>query len=311
MTEWTLILLIIALAAIFLCCATVLFQRRKTKKIMKTLNRMLDRAIDGSFTEHTFDESLLSSVESRLNRYLTASVMSARNLTAEKEKIKELLADLSHQTKTPIANILLYAQLLEEQGLPEESRDCVAALRGQAEKLNFLIASLVKLSRLETGVFTLHPVANAIAPMLDKVAQQFVPKAAQKGIQLTVASTDAYGIFDSKWTTEALCNLVDNAIKYTPAGGHIEISVKEYELFCRIDVADTGIGISEAEQAKIFARFYRSQTVSEQEGVGIGLYLTRQILAGQGGYIKVASSLGRARYFPCFCPSRLEFLQNC
>ncbi|AEG60912.1 sensor histidine kinase [Desulforamulus ruminis] len=304
MTEWNLGLPIIALAAILLCCIIVLFQRRNTKKIMKTLNQMLDSAIDGSFTEHSFDESLLSSVESRLNRYLTASAVSARNLTTEKEKIKELLADISHQTKTPIANILLYAQLLEEQAIPEESRDCIAALRGQAEKLSFLITALVKLSRLETGVLTLHPVSNTIAPMLDEVAAQFMPKAAQKEIRLTVDSTDADAVFDFKWTTEALCNLVDNAIKYTSSGGSIRIKVKVYDLFCRIDVADTGIGISEAEQAKIFARFYRSQSVCEQEGVGIGLYLTRQILAGQSGYIKVATSLGDGAVFSMFLPRK-------
>lgn len=269
---------------------------------MKTLNQMLDRAMDGSFSENTFNESLLSSVESRLNRYLTASTVSARNLKTEKKKIKELLADISHQTKTPIANILLYAQLLEEQEVPEESMDCIAALRGQAEKLNFLIFALVKLSRLETGVFKLHPVSNTIAPMLDEVAGQFIPKAMQKGIGLAMANTDVCAVFDYKWTAEALCNLVDNAVKYTPSGGSIEISVKKYDLFCRIDVADTGIGISEAEHAKIFTRFYRSQSVSELDGVGIGLYLTRQILSEQNGYIKVASSLGKGATFSMFLP---------
>jgi len=194
MNEWNLVPFVIALAAILLCFAIILLEHRKTKRIMKTLDQMLDRAMDGSFAENTFDESLLSAVESRLNRYLTASAVSARNLKTEKEKIKELLADISHQTKTPIANILLYAQLLEEQELPEESMDFVAALRGQAEKLSFLIASLVKLSRLETGVFTLHPVSNAIAPMLDEIAGQFAPKAAQKEIRLIINTTDARAV---------------------------------------------------------------------------------------------------------------------
>lgn len=304
MNECNLGLFVIALAAILLCLAAVLLQQHKTRNILKTLNRMLDSALDGSFTEHSFNESLLSAVESRLNRYLTASAVSARNLTAEKEKIKELLADISHQTKTPIANILLYAQLLEEQEPPKESIECVTALRGQAEKLSFLIASLVKLSRLETGVFTLHPIPNAIAPMLREMAEQFAAKTAQKEIQLTINTTDAYAVFDYKWTVEALGNLVDNSIKYTPADGRIQISAKEYDLFCRIDVADTGIGISEQEQAKVFSRFYRSPSVSEQDGVGIGLYLTRQILAEQGGYIKVASSLGGGSVFSMFLPRK-------
>ncbi|WP_324823294.1 HAMP domain-containing sensor histidine kinase [Sinanaerobacter sp. ZZT-01] len=302
MIEWNFTLFSVVFAVISLCCIMVFFQHYKMKKIMRTLNQMLDRTLNGSFTENTFDESLLSAVESRLNRYLSLSVISARNLTAEKEKIKELLADISHQTKTPISNILLYAQLLEEQELPEESRDCVAALRGQAEKMSFLVSSLVKLSRLETGVFTLHPVLNGVTSMLEEVSEQFMQRAIEKEIRLSVDFADACAVFDFKWTTEALCNLVDNAIKYTPAGGQIVISVKEYDLFCRIDVADNGIGISEEEQARIFLRFYRSQSVSEQEGVGIGLYLTRQILMGQGGYIKVASSLENGSVFSMFLP---------
>ena len=177
MSEENHILSAILVAAILLCLAAVLTQRHKTRKIMKRLNRMLDSALDGSFIQDSFDESLLSSVESRFNQYLNASGISARNTAAEKEKIKELLADISHQTKTPIANILLYLQLLEEQDLPKEAMDQVAALRAQGEKLNFLISSLVKLSRLETGVFTLHPVFGNIAPMLEEVTEQFEGKA--------------------------------------------------------------------------------------------------------------------------------------
>ncbi|WP_312635625.1 HAMP domain-containing sensor histidine kinase [Oscillibacter sp.] len=302
MNDRNLLLLLLALAGILLCAALVLLERRNTRNVMKRLSQMLDSTMDGSFAEHTFDESLLSAVESRFNQYLAASSVSARNLAAEKEKVKELLADISHQTKTPIANILLYAQLLEEQNLPEESVVCVAALRGQAEKLSFLIAALLKLSRLETGVITLHPVLNAIAPMVEEAANQLAPKAAEKKIQITANSTDVRAVFDRKWTTEALCNLLDNAVKYTPSGGSIRISAEEYELFCRVDVADTGIGISEAEQAKVFSRFYRSQTVSEQDGAGIGLYLTRQILVGQEGYIKVTSAPGRGSVFSMFLP---------
>ncbi|MFT3983380.1 MAG: HAMP domain-containing sensor histidine kinase [Lachnospiraceae bacterium] len=305
MNEWKVVLLAVVLAAVLTSLVFLLLEYRKMKRILKMLNQMLDSAMDGGFTESTFDESLFSAVESRLNRYLTASAVSAHNITTEKEKMKELLADLSHQTKTPLANILLYAQLLEEQNLPEESRNCVAALQGQAEKLHFLIDALVKLSRLEIGVFALHPVSNAIAPMLKEAAEQFMPKAAQKEILLTRNPTQAHAVFDCKWTTEALCNLLDNAVKYTPVGGSIQLSVEEYELFYRIDVADTGIGIAEAEQARVFSRFYRSQTVCEQEGAGIGLYLTRQIIAGQGGYVKVSSSPGSGSVFSVFLPRKL------
>lgn len=301
MNEW----IVVGLAALA-CAGVILIERRKARALMERLDEMLDAAIDGTFSERAFDETLLSAVESRLNRYLMASAVSARNLSTEKAKIQTLLADISHQTKTPIANIRLYAQLLAEQELPPESRDCVAALDSQTEKLSFLITSLVKLSRLETGVFTLRPSPASLTPMLAAVADQFGPIAAEKGLTLTVEETDATAVFDGKWTAEAVGNLLDNAIKYTPAGGTVRVSATAYELFTRIDVADTGVGVAEGERAEIFSRFYRSPSAAAQEGVGIGLYLAREILAGQGGYIKVSGNPGGGSIFSVFLPRKAE-----
>lgn len=297
------------LAACSLCGLIVaLLQWRRTRRIMENLNQMLEAAIDGSFVAQHFDETMLSAVESKLNDYLTFSVTAAGNLAKEKETIKEMIADISHQTKTPITNILLYVQLLEEQEQSEESRSYIAALRGQSEKLNFLIAALVKLSRLEAGVLVVKPAKNAIQPMLTAVAQQFMAAASEKSISLIVEQTSAEAVFDRKWTEEALGNLVDNAVKYTSSGGHIVVSVQEYELFCRIDVQDNGRGIAEEEQAQIFMRFYRGQAVSEQEGIGVGLYLSRQIAALQGGYIKVSSAPGQGATFSLFLPRKEDNL---
>ena len=106
---------------------------------------------------------------------------------------------------------------------------------------------------------------------------------------------------DGKWTAEALGNLLDNAIKYTREGG-ITVKTTPYELFLRLDITDTGMGIPEEEQAKIFTRFYRSEAVKEQEGVGIGLYLTREIVSRQGGYLKVSSETGKGSTFSVFLP---------
>lgn len=299
MNEWSFIITVIT---VLVCLILWSYQRYRTKKMLDRLNKMLDSAIDGNFTEHSFDESLLSSVESRLNRYLSSSVVSSRNLEAEKNRIKELLSDISHQAKTPLSNILLYAQLLEEHNLPKASGHCIDALQEEAEKLSFLISSLVKLSRLEAGVLSLNPKAQSLSHMFEDVRKQFAPNAEQKTLSLTVQPTQVWAVYDAKWTTEALGNILDNAIKYTPPGGKIDISAKEYELFCRIDIADTGIGISEDEQTKIFMRFFRSRQVSEQQGVGIGLYLARQILAEQDGYIKVSSTLGQGTVFSVFLP---------
>ena len=126
--------------------------------MLDTLDQMLDDAIRGDFQESLYDESRLSALETRMAHYLSA-IRRVRPEPGggEGQAIKTLIGDISHQTKTPIANLLLYAQLLEEQDLPPESRAYVSALEQQAEKLRFLIDALVKTSRLETGVLAMTP----------------------------------------------------------------------------------------------------------------------------------------------------------
>ena len=257
--------------------------------------------MDGSFSESTFDESKLSSLETKFAHYLSAAETSSRNVAKEKDRIKSLIADISHQTKTPIANLLLYSELLMEEDFPASAKANVDALYNQSEKLRFLIDSLVKLSRLENGIISLSPQHTALQPLLQGITEQYSTRAAEKGLTLYLHDTDIFATFDSKWTAEALANIVDNAIKYTEHGT-ITISAESYEMFARIDISDTGSGISESEQSKIFARFYRSKNVREQEGVGIGLYLARQIISCEGGYIKVASAPGKGSTFSIFLP---------
>lgn len=295
---------IFGLVCLFLAAAVVILERRKTRNTMNTLDEMLSSAMNGEFQERTFDESLLSALETRFAEYLSASEVSAQNVSQEKDRIKSLIADISHQTKTPIANMLLYTELLQEEELSTEANEYAETLHSQAEKLRFLIDSLVKLSRLENGIIALHPEKSEIDPILRQVQQQFEPKAQEKGLQLMVQTTDATACMDPKWTAEALCNVVDNAIKYTQKGS-VALSVVSYEMFVRIDVTDTGAGIPEEEQARIFSRFYRSDEHTQEEGVGIGLYLAREILGNEGGYIKVSSEVGKGAVFSIFLPVSL------
>ena len=296
------IVLLCLLAAGLGALAGGLWFRRREKRTLEALDRMLDRAAQGAAIQGPLDEGLLSAVETRLGEYLESMGTSARALQEEKNRVKTLVSDIAHQTRTPVANLLLYTQLLGEEDLSGQGKVCVQALEAQAEKLRTLMEALVKTSRLETGILALHPVPAPVGPMLAEAAAQFAPRAAEKGIALTLEPTEAAARFDPKWTGEAVCNLLDNAVKYTPAGGRVTVSVTPYELFCRIDVADTGPGLGEEEQAKVFQRFYRAPAARDQEGVGIGLYLVRQIAAGQGGYVKVDSAPGRGSVFSLFLP---------
>lgn len=292
----------VAMLSMLVAIIVILLYRQMVKKTLKKMGDMLCAAIDGRFTERVFDESTLSALETKLAQYLSICSVSSKNLMKEKDKINTLISDISHQTKSPIANILLYSQLLSEQTLPNDCTLCVEALSLQAEKLNFLISALVKISRLETGIITVSPWLESVEKLLLEVQKQILPKADTKGISIIMERTDISAYFDLKWTTEAVYNIIDNAVKYTNPGGTITIKAISYELFCRIDITDNGIGISEDEQSKIFTRFYRSPAVNNQEGVGIGLFLAREIVAAQGGYIKVSSVLGSSSTFSVFLP---------
>ena len=276
----------------------------KVNKVMDRLNEMIDNAIDGKPIESSFDETKMSSLETKLAHFLTMNSTTKDQIAEEKAKINELISDISHQTKTPLANILLYTQLLAESNLSEQERKCVDLLMEQSEKLNFLISSLVKTSRLETGVISVSPKLNSIEKLLDNAIKQANTKAEAKNIELTVEKKEIYAMFDLKWTAEALYNIIDNAIKYTHSGGNVSISTTAYQLFCRIDITDTGIGMTEEETVKIFSRFYRGHLVSDEEGVGIGLYLAREIVASQGGYIKVQSKPQKGSTFSMFLPMK-------
>ena len=284
-------------ASLLLAAGSIFWYRRRSGRLLENLNRMLDLAMAGNFTEGSFDETMLSALESKLAHYLAASTVSAQNVQAEKEKLKALIGDISHQTKTPISNILLYTQLLSEQ---PENRDCLEALDAQARKLQSLIDALVKTSRLESGVIALHPVPGELQKTIRAALSQIAPKAAAKGIPITLEPADAQAIFDPKWTEEAIYNLLDNAVKYTQ--GEVCITATENPLFSAVHIRDTGPGIPEEEQAKVFQRFYRGAEHAEEEGVGIGLYLVRQIAQGQGGYVKVRSQVGVGSTFSLYLP---------
>lgn len=280
-------------------------------KTLDRLDQMLDKAISGTFEESDYDESKLSKIESKWKHFLGASVLSRENVEKEKNKLKELVSDISHQTKTPMTNIRLYTELLKEKlevsddknrSITEidrqESLKMLAEIDRQAEKLDFLIQSLTKMSRLESNIVEVKPKHQYISGLLDAVIQDILPKAKQKSVELLntyTGSVSAY--YDMKWTKEALGNIVDNAIKYSPSGSKVIISVIEYELYAAISVKDFGAGIKESDTAKIFKRFYRAENVHEVDGVGIGLYLAREIVKRENGYIKLKSTLKQGTEF--------------
>ena len=298
----------IALTAAALAAAGAAFgvwQWAARRRTLRRLNAMLDLAIAGGFSEERFDETELSALEGRLARFLRGSAAARRTVETEQAAVKTLIADISHQTRTPIANLLLYASLLSESELDPRQREQVNALSAQAEKLSFLIKALVKASRLEAGIVAPAPAVNPVGPLLENAVEQEGPAALAKQITLTAEPFDGSAAFDPRWTGEALGNVVNNAVKYTPPGGMVSVSAQLLDSFCRIDVADTGPGVPEGEQAAVFNRFYRGGATRAAEGLGLGLYLAREILAKQGGYIRLSSRPGEGCVFSLYLPRDL------
>lgn len=306
--------LLVLLVGIFLCAAGIFcirYSRRKLKQLLDRIETMLLEAEKGELKERTFDESLMSRLEMRMYDFLHRSVLSGKKLSEEEKRIRQLISDISHQTKTPISNILLYSQLLTEEKLPEKAEKMAWELSFQGNQLKWLIESLMKLSRLEQEMIQVNPEPEKLLPLICQVASSYSDQAKEKKIRMEYhCGEEEQAFFDPKWTREALSNLLDNSIKYTPAGGSVQIFVTGYPMFERIDIKDTGIGISEEEQPKVFSRFYRGQQVKHQEGAGIGLALVREIIKKQGGYIKLTSSCGIGSCFSVFLPKEEQNIQE-
>ena len=294
-----------ALAWLFLL---TLFFAKRLSQFTSGLCQTMDSMITGGEepARPGDSETIFARISYRLSRLYGILQENRRKVDEERRELQTLVSDISHQVKTPVANLKMVTDtLLAKPVTEQERRDFLQGIRSQTDKLEFLVQSMGKASRLETGAVTLE---KKDVPLLDTLAQAMsgiVYGAEQKGISVEVQCPDDLRVsHDSKWTAEALFNLLDNAVKYTPAGGKISVSVEQWEMYVKLDVTDTGKGIPESRQAAIFRRFYREEAVHDQPGVGIGLYLAREIVTRQGGYIKVASEVGRGSTFSVFLPRR-------
>ncbi|MDR1321290.1 MAG: HAMP domain-containing histidine kinase [Gracilibacteraceae bacterium] len=277
----------------------MIFGRRR--RLLAKLDAMLDEALAGTFDAQNYDESLLSKIEAKTARFLDASRLRREQVEADRERVRALISDISHQTKTPLANVALYTQLLTEQDLTDGQKAIAGQIAAGAEKLNFLIQSLVKASRLESGILKIEPKPGNVYYLIESAANQCAALATAKNIALTAASGEPVtALFDPRWCAEALFNLIDNAVKYTPESGKVDVTVTEYEMFVRVDVTDTGRGIREEDLPKVFTRFWRAAESADSPGAGLGLYLAREIIAACGGYIKAGSEYGRGAVFSAF-----------
>ena len=268
---------LLAVCAGILAAAGLLnwYQRLQISSFAGEICETLDALMSGRQPEdyHPYEDSLTSRVQGKLLQYY--DIMNEGKLQSQKDKetIQGLVSDISHQVKTPVANLRLYAGILKNPALPAEKRnEFLGTMSGQIDKLDFLLQSLIKMSRLETGTFALHiteaPLKDTIAAAMSTVWA----RAEEKGIALLADCDSGITVqHDPKWTAEALGNILDNAVKYTPGGGSVAITVRPWQFYTRIDITDTGTGIPEEHYNDIFQRFYRGQEAAAQDGIDLAI----------------------------------------
>lgn len=235
-------------------------------------------------------ETIYSKTTNQLIRL--QEILEGRRKEAEKSKyeIQKLISEIAHQLRTPLANIKNYTELLQES-LNETQEtlntEYIKDLRTSEEQLCFLVESFIKTARLEQGIIQVHTQKENLVETILNALGQIQKKAEEKEIFFQVELPEKIICeHDKNWMCEALYNVFDNAVKYSKNNSRINITMKRTEMFYKIQIRDYGIGIRDREENKIFQRFYRGEQARRQEGCGIGLYLSREIVLLQKGMMK-------------------------
>lgn len=287
--------------------ALILLLQREIKSVLVRLSDMVASLIDMRETEvfSVLNDDLLSKLQSQVLKLSRMLKLQNTKLLNEKNEIKSLISDISHQLKNPLANLKIYVSLIMDEDIePLMRMEYLKNIDNQLDKLNWLMESMIKMTRLESGIIQLICEENSLNDVLMTSLKQIYQKALKKNIDIKFipSEKDIRLSIDLRWTAEAITNILDNCVKYTQESGKIKIQVHKYELFARIDIEDNGTGFDEQEVNDIFKRFYRGKNSNGIDGVGIGLYLTREIISMQDGYIKAMSESGKGSTFSVFLP---------
>ncbi len=274
-SPWLIVGYILAILAV--CAVAFVRERRKNRRILDRFERIFS----GESADHIADEHLTPTERRLITRLCELETHEAKVRNGYRN-ISSLVADIAHQSKTPLSSILMYTEMSEHGEI----------IRTQTEKLSFLIDSLTKLAKCEGGLIAenLSPKENSVKELLRQVIEANFAAADAKNIEIRCdVPDDLTAVFDLRWTAEAVGNILDNAVKYSPDRSEISISACAYDMFVRIDIADHGSRIAEDELCNIWKRFYRGKNAENHSGVGIGLYLTANILNTEGGRVSAKS----------------------
>lgn len=290
-----------------LLCAAVVYSIYRERKTYRSIDQMLDCVLSRKKIGYSdVKEGNLSALVNKLTRIQEVLENQLQNAEQEKEQVKSIVSNLSHQIKTPLANLSIYTEILSGQDLGERQKtEICGKIKKQTDKLDWIIGSLAKMVKLEQDRIVFEAQGLSIRETLLDAIDTVYSKIEKKGIRIESEPYENCSVYhNKKWTAEVFVNLLENAVKYTAYGGTIRIRVKPYEIYTEIQIIDNGRGIRGEEITQIFKRFYRSPESENVEGSGIGLYLSSLILEKEKGYMTAKSIYGEGSCFSVF-------LQNC
>lgn len=283
------------------------FQYKSTfRKIRKVIDGA--RAImDGNISVHIDEEregdfSRLAVAFNSMGSIIRENIT---QLEKEKEFLADILSDISHQLKTPIASMMIYNDILSQGNLaPEKQAEFLENNLKQLERMSFLIKSLLKLAKLDAGAIVLSLDKKDIKVTLNEAIVFLESQARESGVKINVEGEPAIVSHDVMWLGEAFTNLIKNAIEHTSEGGLVTVQIEDKPMFIKVWVKDDGVGIDEKDLPHIFKRFYKAGGKKNSDSVGIGLAIAKSIIEQHGGMITVESLIGEGTKF------EVTFLKN-
>nr|WP_243417557.1 HAMP domain-containing sensor histidine kinase [Mediterraneibacter glycyrrhizinilyticus] len=230
-----------------------------------------------------------------------ASILSAHaeNQKQTKEFLQDIISDVSHQIKTPLSALKMYHEIIESH---KDDATTVSSFTEKSQReikrMEDVIYTLLKLARLDAGIIQMEKVPENLTVLMQDVLERFETWAEREHKTITLSGKEDVVIScDALWVSEAIGNIVKNALEHTEDGGHIEVKWSQSPLMTQIEISDDGKGIHSEDLYNIFKRFYRSRYSSDVHGIGLGLPLAKSIVEAHGGTISVTSTLGSGTTF--------------
>jgi signal transduction histidine kinase len=236
-----------------------------------------------------------------------------KKLQSLDEAKDEFISMASHQLRTPLTSIKGYISMILEGDagdINEQQRNFLNQAFISSQRMVFLISDLLNVSRLKTGKFVIEKTEADLCEMVQSEVDQLIPTAEGRGLSLEFKAPDNYPkvVLDETKTLQVIMNFIDNAIYYTPKGGHIKVELSHDDTSVTYKVIDNGLGVPKAVQHELFTKFYRAENAKKArpDGTGLGLYMAKKVVIAQGGHIIFESQEGKGSTFGFSLPLNNE-----